>query len=86
MVETFAQRAIQEAELYDAIERAVANLHAALMQVDAAWVRITAQRPQPSAAAFAALDSAEQLVRVAHEDLSRARIALCDFTEDSTLQ
>ena len=76
----------QEADLYDAIGRAVANLHAALLEVDAAWVVITAQRPEPSAAAFAALDAAEQLVGVAHEDLVRARIALSDFTDGNTVQ
>jgi hypothetical protein len=74
----------QAADLYDAIGRAIANLHAALSEVDAAWVRITAQRPEPSAAALAALHAAEQLVGVAREDLARARVALSDFTEDST--
>lgn len=74
----------QEADLYDAIGRAIANLHAALSEVDAAWVRIAAQRPEPSVSAFAALDAAEHLVRVAREDLARARIALSDFTEDNT--
>jgi hypothetical protein len=54
--------------------------------VDAAWVRITAQRPEPTAAAFVALDAAEQLVGVAHEDLARARIALSEFTQDNTEQ
>ncbi|WP_441244603.1 hypothetical protein [Tardiphaga sp. 768_D3_N2_1] len=74
----------QEADLYDAIGRAIANLHAALSEVDAAWVRIRAQRPEPSVAAFAALDAAEQLVEVAREDLARARVALSDFTEDNS--
>jgi hypothetical protein len=80
------QRALQEADLYDAIARAVANLHAALAQVDAASVRLTAQRPEPTAAAFVALDAAEQLVAVAHEDLARARIALSEFMQDNTEQ
>src|SRR4051794_32330076 len=39
----------QEIDLYDAIGRAIANLHAALAEVDAAWVLITAERPDPSA-------------------------------------
>src|SRR5436190_23978036 len=38
--------------LYDAIERAITNVHAALAEIDAAWVRITAERPNPSASAF----------------------------------
>jgi predicted trehalose synthase len=43
----------QEIDLYHAIGRAIANLHAALAEVDAAWVLITAERPDPSAGAFA---------------------------------
>jgi predicted trehalose synthase len=66
--------------LYDAIGRAIANLHAALAEVDAAWVLITAERPEPSVEAFAALDAAEQILGVAREDLARARTALTAYT------
>ena len=62
----------QEIELYDAIGRAIANLHAALAKIDAAWVIVTAERPDPSVGAFAALDAAEQILGVAREDLARA--------------
>jgi hypothetical protein len=37
----------EEIALYDVIECAIANVHAALAEIDAAWVRITAQRPPP---------------------------------------
>jgi hypothetical protein len=76
----------QEIDLYDAIGRAIANLHAALAEVDAAWVLITAERPDPSAGAFAALDAAEQILAVAREDLARARTALAAYTRDRTEQ
>ena len=39
----------EEIALYDAIERAITNVHAALAEIDVAWVRITAERPNPSA-------------------------------------
>ena len=76
----------QEIDLYDAIGRAIANLHAALGKVDAAWVLITAERPDPSAGAFAALDAAEQILAVAREDLVRARTSLAAYTRDRTEQ
>jgi hypothetical protein len=80
------QRLILETELYDAIGRAVANLHAALAEVDAAWVLIAAQRPEPSVAALTALHAAEQVVDVARSDLVRARLALSDYVRDKTEQ
>jgi hypothetical protein len=76
----------QEIALYDAIGRAIANLHAALAKVDAAWVIVTAERPSPSVGAFAALDAAEQILTVAREDLARARTALIAYTEERTEQ
>lgn len=76
----------QEIELYDAIGRAIANLHAALAKIDAAWVIVTAERPDPSVGAFAALDAAEQILGVAREDLARARTALTAYTEERTEQ
>src|SRR6478735_6708647 len=76
----------QEIELYDAIARAIANLHAALAKIDAAWVIVTAERPNPSVGAFAALDAAEQILGVAREDLARARTALTAYTEERTEQ
>jgi hypothetical protein len=76
----------QEIALYDAIGRAIANLHAAIAEVDSAWVIVTAERPDPSAEAFAALDAAEQILRVAREDLARARTALTAYTEEKTEQ
>lgn len=69
-----------EIALYDAIGRAIANLRAAIAEVDAAWVIITAERPDPSVEAFAALDAAEQILGVAREDLARARTALTAYT------
>jgi len=76
----------QEIDLYDAVGRAIANLHAALAEVDAAWVLITAERPDPSARAFAALDAAEQILAVAGEDLARARTSLAAYPRDRTEQ
>jgi hypothetical protein len=49
-------------------------------------VIVTAERPDPSAEAFAALDAAEQILRVAREDLARARTALTAYTEEKTEQ
>jgi hypothetical protein len=68
------KKAIPEEEiaLYDAMGRAIANLHAALAEIDAAWVIVSAERPDPSVGAFAALDVAEQILGVAREDLARA--------------
>lgn len=74
----------QEIELYDAMGRAIANLHAALAEVDAAWVLISAERPAPSVRGFAALDAAEQILTVAQEDLARARSALTAYTPEKT--
>jgi hypothetical protein len=71
-----------EIDLYDAIGRAIANLHAALAEVDAAWVLITAERPDPSARAFVALDAAEQILAVAREDLARTRAALAAYRRE----
>ena len=66
----------EEFILYDAIERAIVNVHAALFAIDTAWSRISAERPNPSAVAFAALDTADEILAVAREDLNRARAAL----------
>jgi predicted trehalose synthase len=55
----------QEIALYDAIGRAIANLHAALAEIDAAWVIVTAERQDTSVGDFAALDAAEQILGVA---------------------
>jgi hypothetical protein len=71
----------EEIALYDAIERAITNVHAALAEIDTAWVRITAERPNPSAIAFAALDAADEILAVAREDLARARTALTEYTQ-----
>ena len=71
----------EEIALYDAIERAITNIHAALAEIDHAWVRITAERPNPSASAFAALDMADEVLSVAREDLARARTALTVYTQ-----
>ena len=76
----------QEIALYDAIGRAIANLHAALAEVDAAWVIITTERPDPSIRALAVLDAAEQILGVAREDLARARTALTAYTGERTEQ
>ena len=88
MMSKKAEKAEQEIALYDAIGRAIANLHAALAEVDAAWVLISAERPDPSVRAFAALDTAEQILGVAREDLARARIALAltAYTGEKTEQ
>jgi hypothetical protein len=74
----------EEIALYDAIGRAITNVHAALAEIDAAWRRITAERPNPSATAFAALDAADEILAVAREDLGRARTALAGYTQAST--
>jgi hypothetical protein len=37
---------------------------------------VTAERPNPTAAALAALDTADEMLIVAREDLARARTAL----------
>jgi hypothetical protein len=68
--------------LYDAIERAIANLHAALAAVDTAWLGITATRPSPPPTAFAALNAADKLLIVAREDLTRAREALAAYVQE----
>jgi hypothetical protein len=70
----------EEVALYDAIQRAITNVHAALAEIDGAWGRITAELPNPSEIAFAALDAADEVLAVAREDLGRARIALADYT------
>jgi hypothetical protein len=74
----------EEIALYDAMERAITNVHAALAKIDAAWVRITAERPNPSAIAFAALDGADEILAVAREDLGRARMALAKYAQART--
>jgi hypothetical protein len=71
----------EEIALYDAIERAITNVHAALAEIDHAWVRITAERPNPTANAFAALDRAAEILNVAREDLARARTALALYAQ-----
>jgi hypothetical protein len=71
----------EEIALYDAIERAIMNGRAALAEIDHAWVRITAERPNPTASALAALETADELLKVAREDLARARTALTEFTQ-----
>jgi hypothetical protein len=71
----------EEMALYDAIERAIRNIHAALAEIDHAWVRITAERPNPTTSAFAALDKADEVLSVAREDLARARTALAVYTQ-----
>ena len=76
----------EEIALYDAIGRAIANLHAAIAEVDVAWVLISAERPDPSVGAFAALNAAEQILGVAREDLARARTALTAYTGERTDQ
>ncbi|MDX3807931.1 hypothetical protein ACXIUS_15010 [Bosea thiooxidans] len=48
-----------EIALYDSIERAIANVRAALDAIDQAWIRVTAERPNPTPAALAALDMAD---------------------------
>ncbi|MEZ2409068.1 hypothetical protein AB6806_19880 [Bosea sp. RCC_152_1] len=76
----------EEIALYDAIERAIANVRAALAEIDYAWVRITAERPNPTAVAFAALDTADEMLTVAREDLARARTALAVHTQRRSTQ
>jgi predicted trehalose synthase len=73
-----------EQELYDAIGRAIANLHAALADINAAWVVITSERAGPSVEAFTALDAAEEVLEVARADLARARAALDAYSEEKT--
>ena len=51
-------------------------MHAALAEIDAAWVRIRAERPYPSAIALGTLDAADEILAVAREDLGKARAAL----------
>ena len=76
----------EEIALYDAIERAIANVRATLAEIDRAWVRISAERPNPSAAAFAALDTADEMLTVAREDLARARASLMAYSRPRSLQ
>lgn len=76
----------EEMALYDAIERAIIDVHAALAEIDAAWIRIRAERPNPSAGAFAALDTADEVLAVARQDLARARAALADYVQAGTEQ
>ena len=54
----------EEIILYDAIERAVTNVHAALAAIDSAWLGISVERPNPSPAALAALDTADEILAV----------------------
>ena len=69
----------EELALYDAIERAITDVHAALAEIDHAWARITSERPRPSESAFAALERADQVLTVAQEDIRRARSALASY-------
>lgn len=71
----------EEIALYDAIERPIANVHAALAEIDTAWLRILAERPKPSAIALGALQTADEILAVAREDLARARAALALYTQ-----
>ena len=72
----------EEITFYDAIERAIANVRAALLAIDTAWLRITAERANPSTTAFAALDTADEMLAVAREDLTRARTALAAYMQE----
>lgn len=76
----------EEIALYDAIERAIIDVHAALAEIDAAWSRITAERPYPSTAALAALDKADAVLVAARDDLNRARRVLTEYTQAGTQQ
>ena len=76
----------EEIAVYDAIERAIANVRAALAEIDHAWVRITAERPNPTTAAFAALDAADDMLTVAREDLARARTSLGAYSQARLIQ
>ena len=71
----------EELALYDSIERAIMNVHAALAEIDRAWGRIVAERPRPSENAFAALDRADEVLTVAQEDVRRARSALATYQQ-----
>jgi hypothetical protein len=72
----------EEITFYDAIERAIANVRTALLAIDTAWLRITAERPNPSTTAIAALDTADEMLAVAREDLTRARTALAAYMQE----
>jgi hypothetical protein len=72
----------EELALYDAIERAITNVHAALVEIDHAWARISGERPHTSDSAFAALDRADEVLAVAQEDLRRARSALASYERE----
>jgi hypothetical protein len=76
----------EEIALYDAIERAIINVHAALAEIDRAWARITAERPKPTASALTALDTADEVLNVAREDLARARAALTAYSQGRLTQ
>ena len=76
----------EEIVLYDAIERAIINVHAALAEIDRAWARITAERPKPTASALTALDTADEVLNVAREDLARARAALTAYSQGRLTQ
>ena len=71
----------EEAALYDAIERAIANVRAALAEIDHAWVRIRAERPNPTVDAFVVLKTADEMLSVAREDLARARTVLAVYAQ-----
>ena len=71
----------EELALYDSIERAIMNIHAALAEIDRAWLGIMAERPNPSASAFAAFDIADEVLKAARGDLARARAALTEYTQ-----
>ena len=71
----------EELALYDAMERAIANVRPALPEIDRAWVRITAERPNPTAPAFAALDIADDMLAVA-----RARTLLIAYSQGRLMQ
>ncbi|RWN29551.1 MAG: hypothetical protein EOR97_18405 [Mesorhizobium sp.] len=76
----------EEIALYDAIERAIANVRAALAEIDRAWARVNIECPSPTARALAALDTADEMLLVAREDLARARTALTVHTRHKLAQ
>ena len=79
-----ARTSDEEIALYDAIERAIADVRAALLAIESAWLCITAERPNPSTTAFAALNTADEMLAVAREDLTRARTALAGYMPEQT--
>jgi hypothetical protein len=81
MANTKAMESEEEIALYDAVERAIINIRAALAEIERVWVWIAAERPNPTTTALTALESADEILNVAREDLARARSALVSFTQ-----